>query len=497
MKKVLLAGLCLTVFALGANAQNKTLGVGTATPNSNAALHVESPTNNQGAILPRLTTAERAAMSATLGAADEGLILFDKDVNAIFIWDGTTWRSTSDIVQTINSKAGSFVINNATATQPAVYGNTNGGFGGSSAGVVGETATAFAGVVGRVTAGFGNGVAGISNSPESGSWAVMGQNTGGGSGGWFMAQGGDATVGVEAIGAGTALYVNAQGTGHGVVSEAKSNGNAFAGIFNNTQSGNTYPAVTASTKGIGPGFRVIQDATSVGGGYDVFIQNPASTAIGVAVDHQGTGTAGNFIINNASNPATSLFTSTNGTGSAFVALTTGTARSAFFDQNNASTNSPAVTIQTNSNAGGTHAFETFHNGVGDAVYGKAKNGSGGSFWSDDVTNPASALFGYSNSTNNGTAIGAMHAGNGNAVAIFQGGMKVSTANVTSSSIATRAAAYNITGGGLTFTISFPLSDGEVFFMYNGTGSAITVNGVSITNGVGRTCIVLGGTLRGM
>ncbi len=497
MKKVLLAGLCLTAFALNVNAQNKTLGVGTATPNTNAALHVESPTNNQGAILPRLTSAERTAMSATLGAADEGLILFDKDLNVLFTWDGTTWRSTSDVVQTLNDKAGSFVINNATATSPAVYGSTNGGLTGSSAGVLGETATAFAGVVGRVTAGFGNGVAGISTSPESGSWAILGQNSGGGSGGWFIAQGADPSVGIESIGSGTGLYLNSQGTGNGLVVEAKSTGNAFAGLFTNFQSGNTYPAIQASTKGVGPGVRVIQNATSQGGGFDAFIQNPSSTAIGVSVNNQGSGTAGNFITNNGANNATSLFTSTNGSGQAFVAMTTGTGRSAYFDQNNASTTSPAVTVVTNSTSGATHALEAFHNGTGDAIYGKANSGSAGNFSSDASSNPASTIFGSSSSTAGGAALGLMHVAEGNALAIFQGGMRVSTANITSSSITTRAAAYNITSGGLTFTISFGLTDGEVFFIYNGTGSTITVNGVQITSGVGRTCIVLGGSLRGM
>jgi hypothetical protein len=271
----------------------------------------------------------------------------------------------------------------------------------------------------------------------------------------------------------------------------------MAGIFTNTQAGNTYPAIQAHTKGVGPGMRVFQDATSQGGGFDVFIQNPASTAIGVSVDHQGTGTAGNFVINNASNPATSLYTSTNGTGSAFVAFTTGTARAAFFDQNNTSSTNPAVTVQTNSNAGGTYAFEAFHNGTGDAIFGKANSGSAGRFSNDNASNTAPTIFGISNSTSGGAAMGLLHTGQGNALAILQGGMKVSTANVTSSSITTRAAAYNITGGGLTYTIGFGLTDGEIFFMYNGTGSAITVNGVSIADGVGRTCIVLGGTLRGM
>lgn len=496
MKKVLLAGFCLTAF-ISVNAQNKTLGVGTTTVNSNAALHVESPTNNQGVILPRLTTAQRTAMTSSLTAGDEGLMLFDKDLDVVMTWNGTAWQSSRDITTTVNEKAGSFVINNPAANRPAVYGNTNGVIGGTSAGVMGETASAFAGVIGRVTAGFGNGVAGISTSPEAGSWAILGQNTGGGSGGWFMAQGADPAVGIDATGTGTGLYLNRQGTGPGIVVEQKSTANAIGGIFVNLSGSNTYPAVQAETRGNAPGVRVLQPATSAGGGFDAFIQNTASTAIGVAVDNKGLGTTGNFITDNTSNNAVTLYSQTNGTGDVFVAKTLGTGRAAYFEKNNGSASGPAVTVITNATSGTTNGIESFHNGNGDAIFAKAGNGSAGNFVSDNGSNPSSSLYAYSNSTTGGAAIGAIHGGQGNALAIFQGGMKVSTANISAASITTRAAAYNITSGGTTFTFSFGVNEGEVFFVYNGTGSSITINGVSITSGVGRTCIVLGGVLRGM
>ena len=76
MRKFLLAGLCLFVNCTSLLfAQNKTLGVGVATPNPNAALHVESPTGNQGFIMPRLTSSQREAMIPLLTAADKGLML--------------------------------------------------------------------------------------------------------------------------------------------------------------------------------------------------------------------------------------------------------------------------------------------------------------------------------------------------------------------------------------------------------------------------------------
>ena len=81
MRLRLLAGFVfLTCLTTQTFAQNKTLGVGTTTPNPNAALHVESPTNNQGFLMPRLTTVQRNAMTGVLTAADQGLVLFQKAI---------------------------------------------------------------------------------------------------------------------------------------------------------------------------------------------------------------------------------------------------------------------------------------------------------------------------------------------------------------------------------------------------------------------------------
>src|SRR5882672_1835731 len=90
MNKILLlfSGL---IFSLTSQAQNKTFGIGVPTPNPNAALHVESPTNNQGFILPRITTAQRNAMNASLSANDNGLLVYDSDLKSIFIWNTSVW----------------------------------------------------------------------------------------------------------------------------------------------------------------------------------------------------------------------------------------------------------------------------------------------------------------------------------------------------------------------------------------------------------------------
>jgi len=73
MKKSVLISFISFMFIAGYS-QNKTLGVGTSLPNPNAALHVESPSNNQGFIMPRLTTAQRTSISP-LSISDVGLMV--------------------------------------------------------------------------------------------------------------------------------------------------------------------------------------------------------------------------------------------------------------------------------------------------------------------------------------------------------------------------------------------------------------------------------------
>ena len=89
MKNFILLFVFMLALAVHAQAQNKTFSIGPTSPNLNAALHVESPTNNQGVIMPRLTTAQRTAMS--LNATDIGLQLYDTDLKGIYVWDGTGW----------------------------------------------------------------------------------------------------------------------------------------------------------------------------------------------------------------------------------------------------------------------------------------------------------------------------------------------------------------------------------------------------------------------
>ncbi len=83
-------------------AQNS-VGIGTDTPNPNAVLELISPTNDQGMLVPRLTTAERTATSFTdnLSITENGLLVFDSDLNQFFFWNDPNWQAVGP--STINA----------------------------------------------------------------------------------------------------------------------------------------------------------------------------------------------------------------------------------------------------------------------------------------------------------------------------------------------------------------------------------------------------------
>ncbi len=109
--------LFVGVSTLGLQAQNS-MGVGTTSPNTNAVLHLVSPTNDQGLLIPSLTTSQRlsTAFISKLSNSDKGLMIFDLDEAEFFFWDGTAWThigQTQDLSLTGNILT---ITNNGSAT---------------------------------------------------------------------------------------------------------------------------------------------------------------------------------------------------------------------------------------------------------------------------------------------------------------------------------------------------------------------------------------------
>ncbi len=81
--------LILGCFASVSVAQNS-VGINTTNPSPNAALHIVSPENNQGIIIPSLTTSQRTALLPS--AAESGLLVYDTDESTFYYWKSTSWE---------------------------------------------------------------------------------------------------------------------------------------------------------------------------------------------------------------------------------------------------------------------------------------------------------------------------------------------------------------------------------------------------------------------
>src|SRR5690606_37475418 len=88
---IVVSGLILCI-----NAHGQTIvGMGTDNPNPNAVLELVSKHQNQGFLMPRLTTSQRNASSFTalLSSKDNGLLVFDTDEGLFYYWYKDKWQA--------------------------------------------------------------------------------------------------------------------------------------------------------------------------------------------------------------------------------------------------------------------------------------------------------------------------------------------------------------------------------------------------------------------
>ncbi len=71
-----------------------TVGVGTFSPNTNASIHMSA--TDKGILVNRMTTAERGTFEASLGANENGMMVYDNEENKLYTWDGTQWITPTD-----------------------------------------------------------------------------------------------------------------------------------------------------------------------------------------------------------------------------------------------------------------------------------------------------------------------------------------------------------------------------------------------------------------
>jgi hypothetical protein len=67
-----------------------------------------------------LTTAQRTTLGGTLGAGNEGLPVYDTDLNTLYVWTGAAWGSTGSSVQTGLTPKGNVAFGDTEPASPTV-----------------------------------------------------------------------------------------------------------------------------------------------------------------------------------------------------------------------------------------------------------------------------------------------------------------------------------------------------------------------------------------
>lgn len=428
MKLTYLLTINFCIFSFFSNAQNKTLGVGTASPNANASLHVESPTNNQGFIMPRLTTVQRDAMSPSLSTVDNGLLVYDTNFKSIFVWDGIQWVTSSKMLlpyadSIVDAAAGAppllYLKNAGTTTNGsnvAYFHNSNPNSTGNVLFVSNEGTGASATIAAfnplqngpslytytestlSTSAAFTarTGVTGLGSTatfrldnPNNPSNTLVAENKGlGRAGNFFVNNTANTNAAIRASTNGSGAAINASNTG---------TGNGFAGLFSISDPNNTFPAVQASSMGSGSSFRSFQNpGEGIGNGVDVYMYNPTSPGIGVSVDQQGLGNAGYLRVNNPTSNAYGIHVLSNASNA-----------SGYFEQTNTGVWTPAIVSRTD--------------GLGAAIAGtstlNSTNANAAEFVVLNPSNPRFAIMAATEGT--GAVIQASHNGPSGNISVFQ------------------------------------------------------------------------------
>ncbi len=431
-KHVLFVGFLF--LSCGVWAQNKTLGVGVTTPNANAALHVESPTGNQGFILPRLTTAQRTAAGfvSALGAADNGLMVYDTNLNTIFIWDGATWKSSAQVaggpklvypyVDTVGSApnnsnllrlvyAGSGTENvgvahfenmNPNSGFSAIFGRTNSVTNGAADLVVSNPSNNND-ALGVTTNGLGT-AARLSVNNASNQSAALHVSTNGTVGTTATNSAAILAETTSAFSAITALIPTSASQSNAVSGITKSSDpGSWAGYFS-AQTGTAVYGTTNSNVGGGLApvgvYGEARGTGSVGGAF--WIQNASNNFPALYSNTIGIGPSLSANITNASNASPAVFSTTNGQGAAGL-----------FQQTNTTVWSPALQGRTDGQGAaiaGTATANSTNANASEFVVANAANprhavraetlgtGTAGYFFNNNPANASPALM----STTNGT-----------------------------------------------------------------------------------------------
>lgn len=93
-RRYITVALCSALFSISTFSFSQSVGIGTTAPDPLAIMDIVVPDttgNPQGLLLPRLWASNITTLSGSLGAAQEGMIVYDLDSGCIHMWDGSAW----------------------------------------------------------------------------------------------------------------------------------------------------------------------------------------------------------------------------------------------------------------------------------------------------------------------------------------------------------------------------------------------------------------------
>lgn len=125
-----LFGLLFTLIVFGFSAQaQRSVGIGTREPNENAVLQIVAPDNDQGLLIPALSTGQRLdeGFVSRLGGAENGLLVFDSNQQRFYYWMTNQWQPllSGSFSQNAQAGEGIEIINNSLIVNTGDRDSTN------------------------------------------------------------------------------------------------------------------------------------------------------------------------------------------------------------------------------------------------------------------------------------------------------------------------------------------------------------------------------------